>query len=104
MFVDRLEKEQINEFVRKYLKEDFHPEVPARWQVDLRFYKGEEVREIHYCSKSANTHISVFLMDDRMVPFISRKLENAWLNYLDKAFEGEYKFWYMAEKDKIFEN
>lgn len=103
MFVNKLEREQVIEFVREYLKEDFHPEVPSKTQVNLTFYNNEEVREVHYCSKTFNRHISVYLMDDRMVPFISRELENDWLNYLDKTFEGEYKKWYLAERAKVFE-
>lgn len=107
MFVGQLTKKQVDQFIRDYLIEaDFHPELPNnKRQIELfASCRGEEAIEVHYCSRFFNAHVSLFLMDDRMYPFISKELENAWLRYLDKTFEGEYKRWYMSEKAKLFQS
>lgn len=104
MFVEKLSKEQVRDFIRRHLIEaDFHPELPNnKCPIEFVCFKNEEAIEAHYCSKLYNRHISLYLMDDRMEPWISKELENAWIQYLYSVFGEEYKNWYLSEKANLF--
>lgn len=104
MFVEKLSREQVKDFIRKYLIEaDFHPEILGnKCQIDFVSFKNEEAIEVHYCSKLYDRHISLYLMVDRIEPMISRELENAWIQYLYSVFGEEYKNWYLSEKANMF--
>lgn len=102
MYVEKLTREQIDEFVRKHLKEDFHPEVPGRWQEELTDYRSENAIQIHYCSKTFQGLSNLYLLDDRMIPLLNRDIENAWIQYLYSIFGEEYKAWYLKTREKMF--
>lgn len=105
MFVEKLTREQVRQFIREYLEEaDFHPEVSnSSMQIDFGRHWHKHAIEIFYCSKFFNKHKSFYYMDDGMQPIVSRELENAWIQYLYSIFGEEYKEWFMAEKAKLFE-
>ena len=106
MFFGQLTREQVDKFVQEHLIEaDFHPELPSKKrQIDLfAFYRDQDAIGVHYCSKLFNTHITLYLMDQRMEPLISKELEDSWIKYLYSIFGEEYKNWYLSEKARLFD-
>ena len=106
MFVEKLTREQVEEFVRHYLVEtDFHPELlNQNCQIKLSATYGKQSAvEIFYCSKAFNGHMSIFLTDDEVMPKPNRNLEENWIKYLHSVFGEEYMDWYLQEKAKLFQ-
>lgn len=111
MFVEKLTKEQVDQFIQKHLKEtDFHTEFSNKRKIELfSSCRGEDAIGIHYCSKLYNGWRTLYLMDNRIEPFISRELEENWIKHLYSILDKEhkigevYKNWFLSEKEKLFE-
>ena len=102
MFVEDLSKEQIDEFIRKHLMEDFHPEMPPNRHVEATKNRDEPAQSVHYCSKTFRGTVTLYLLDDRTEPLVSREIEEAWIRYLYSIFDEEYKYWYMSKQNNLF--
>lgn len=100
MFVDKLTREQIQEFVRTNLKVDVHPEV-CRFQTDFVDFQGEWAYEIHYASKMCNALRSIFLTDGGVYPMVTEDFEDTWIKYLYSVFGEEYKDWYLSKNSYL---
>ena len=102
MFVERLTEEQVEGFIEEHLKEDFSPDFAA-YQVTLgKELCGEPAVEAHYCNKQGLAGQTI-LLDDQLTPFVSRKMQKAWVQHLYNIFGAEYRTWYRREKEKLFE-
>ncbi len=104
MFVERLQQEHLNAFIKNHLKKDFGNS-SSSWNVKLKFddYQGEEAWKVHYTSKSFSRILNLYLLDDKITPLVSRDMEEKWIEWLHVIFGEEYKKWYLQKTQRLFD-